>query len=60
MFNKINYAQINQKKIDPHLNLTPFNNSLWSDKPKFKIGIVSRLDTIKCSSSHENALIKVS
>jgi len=60
MFDKLNYKNINPKKINPHLALTSFDHSLWSEKPKMKIGIVSRLNTIKCSPSHQNALRLVS
>lgn len=52
MFNEQNYARINKKKIDPHLTLTPLDHSIFQLKSRLKIGIIPRLDTLKCSPSH--------
>lgn len=52
MFDKASYEKVNQKLVDPHLSLTPLDHSLFQTKPKFNIGIVNRLDTLKCSPSH--------
>ncbi len=52
MFDKQNYKGINPTKIDPQLNLVTLDHLIWQAKPKLKIGMVTRLDTLKCSPSH--------
>ena len=56
MFDPESYQAIEPSKIDPYPTPTPFNHSLFTEKPKFKIGIAKRLETLTTSSAHLRAL----
>ena len=56
VFDPRSYENVDPIKLDPYLTLTPFNYTPFLEKPKFRVGVTKRLDTLKASLAHERAL----
>lgn len=51
-----NYLNIPKQIIDPYLNLKPFSDQLFIEKPKLKLGYIYDLETVSCSPSHRRVV----
>lgn len=58
MFDPKNYEKISHHKHDPYLRLKPLDMRIFAEKPRLKIGIVKRLETLKPSKTHERVLVE--
>ena len=52
MFDPASYQNIDPLKKDPYLVCTPFNHSIFREKPKLRVGICKRLTTVQASKAH--------
>lgn len=47
-----NYVNLPMRIKDPYLNIKKFQNQIFTQKPSLKIGYVTHLQTVNCSTTH--------